>query len=134
MVDKRRTNKKETKMKRCTVWQGGGGASNRKLQRSPLKWDGNRTRVCSLTHLSPELNLEAASNPRQHFIGSLVISLPFAASSLQFFPPFPLSFAPLLVLFLLLGLVNEPKRVFVSAIERRDPRRTGSLRFFSCLA
>lgn len=67
---------------------GGGGASNRKLQRSPLKWDGNRTRVCSLTHLSPELNLEAASNPRQHFIGSLVISLPFAASSLQFFPHF----------------------------------------------
>lgn len=76
----------------------------------------------SLTHLSPELNLEAASNPRQHFICSLVISLPFGASSLQFFPPFPLSFAALLLLVLpLLGLVNEPKRVFVSGIERSDP-------------
>lgn len=76
----------------------------------------------SLTHLSPELNLEAASNPRQHFICSLVISLPLAASSLQFFPPFPLSFAALLLLvFPLLGLVNEPKRVFVSGIERSGP-------------
>lgn len=50
MADKRRTNKKETKKKRCIVGQG--EPSNRKLQRSPLKWDGNRTcaRAPSLTH------------------------------------------------------------------------------------
>lgn len=121
MADKRRTNKKATKKKRCIAQ---GAIKSQTAQRSPaqVEWDGNRTGFSLAHSLITRTKFEAASNPRQHFICSLVISLPFATSSLQFFPHFHCHSTRCCCrccyCCLLLGLVNEPKRVFVSGIER----------------